>query len=275
MRLTAVLLRHDIRDTGRANWRPAPLRWRSEVGCPARLDRHCPRRAWAVCPLALYNDSELGIASLLAHQSPGAVSPAGRADLSPADAGEQPHRPAVGRSCYLLCNRCSPTAVHPPGALGPWLPRTLACGDRPALHAGRCGVVWTASLDRVWVQRQQTGWVALGADQDARPGPGRAPLVSSGGRHLVDRQCGLPGRRHPAAAGLDTLARAPYCSTTSLTVAPVRSLSCFRRGRLMIVAALCTEQALPLGQVGSEPWPQSPTAHDNQAEGPVQRAKAA
>jgi hypothetical protein len=56
---------------------------------------------------------------------------------------------------------------------------------------------------------------------------------------------------------------------------PSRSLSCFRRGRLMIVAALCTEQALPLGQVRSEPWPQSPTAHDDQAEEPVQRSKAA
>jgi transposase len=30
-RLKAFLLRHDIRDTGRANWGPAPLRWLSEV----------------------------------------------------------------------------------------------------------------------------------------------------------------------------------------------------------------------------------------------------
>src|SRR5262245_32056990 len=32
--LTALLLRHDIRSTGRATWSPAPLRWRSEVVCP-------------------------------------------------------------------------------------------------------------------------------------------------------------------------------------------------------------------------------------------------
>ena len=38
---------------------------------------------------------------------------------------------------------------------------------------------------------------------------------------------------------------------------PVRALSCFRRGRLVIVAALCTDQALPRGSVLSEPWPQS------------------
>jgi transposase len=33
-RLKAFLLRHDIRDTGRATWGPAHLRWLSEVVCP-------------------------------------------------------------------------------------------------------------------------------------------------------------------------------------------------------------------------------------------------
>jgi transposase len=33
-RLKALLLRHDIRYTGRANWSPAHLRWLSEVVCP-------------------------------------------------------------------------------------------------------------------------------------------------------------------------------------------------------------------------------------------------
>jgi transposase len=33
-RLTALLLRHDIRSTGRAAWGPAHLRWLSEVVCP-------------------------------------------------------------------------------------------------------------------------------------------------------------------------------------------------------------------------------------------------
>ena len=139
--------------------------------CPARLDRHCPRRSWAVRPLALYNDSELGMASLLAYQSPGAVSPAGRADLSPADAGDQPHRPAVGGSCYLLCNRCSPTAVHPPGALGPWLPRTLACGDRPPcmrpMWLGRTG----AWIDVVSKTANGVGGIGSRPRRSTRPGP--------------------------------------------------------------------------------------------------------
>src|SRR6266540_3342582 len=34
LRLTAFLLRHDIRYTGRATWSPAHLRWLSEVVCP-------------------------------------------------------------------------------------------------------------------------------------------------------------------------------------------------------------------------------------------------
>jgi transposase len=34
LRLTAFLLRHDLRSTGRANWSPAHLRWLSQVGCP-------------------------------------------------------------------------------------------------------------------------------------------------------------------------------------------------------------------------------------------------
>ena len=34
LRRTAFVLRHDIRSTGRAHWRPAHLRWLSEVVCP-------------------------------------------------------------------------------------------------------------------------------------------------------------------------------------------------------------------------------------------------
>ena len=74
-RLQAFLLRHDIRDVGRAHWGPAHLRWLSEVGCPTpaqpmvfpedvravhehreRLERlaqerHEPVRVWRVSPV--------------------------------------------------------------------------------------------------------------------------------------------------------------------------------------------------------------------------------
>ena len=36
-----------------------------------------------------------------------------------------------------------------------------------------------------------------------------------------------------------------------------REVSCFRRGRLVLIAALCSGQELPLGQLIPEPWPKS------------------
>ena len=36
-----------------------------------------------------------------------------------------------------------------------------------------------------------------------------------------------------------------------------REVSCFRRGRLVLIAALCGGQELPLGQLIPEPWPKS------------------
>ena len=56
---------------------------------------------------------------------------------------------------------------------------------------------------------------------------------------------------------------------------PPRSLSCFRRGRLVIVAALCTGQVLPMGSILSEPWPQSCPTQDEQAVGQPQLPNAA
>jgi hypothetical protein len=38
---------------------------------------------------------------------------------------------------------------------------------------------------------------------------------------------------------------------------PVRQLSCFRRGRLMIVAARCAGHAVPRGHLLPAPWPKS------------------
>jgi len=40
-----------------------------------------------------------------------------------------------------------------------------------------------------------------------------------------------------------------------------RVLSCFRRGRLLLVAALINHQSLPVGQIVPEPWPKSLDTH--------------
>ncbi|MEI8306623.1 MAG: transposase [Chloroflexales bacterium] len=42
---------------------------------------------------------------------------------------------------------------------------------------------------------------------------------------------------------------------------PPRSVSCFRRGRLVIIAALCAGLPLPTGQLLPEPWPKSLDTH--------------
>jgi len=39
---------------------------------------------------------------------------------------------------------------------------------------------------------------------------------------------------------------------------PARSLSCFRRGRLVILATLCLGQSLPVGSLLPDLWPSSP-----------------
>jgi len=42
---------------------------------------------------------------------------------------------------------------------------------------------------------------------------------------------------------------------------PPRTVSCFRRGRLLIVAALLNHHAVPVGQFVAEPWPKSLDTH--------------
>jgi len=50
---------------------------------------------------------------------------------------------------------------------------------------------------------------------------------------------------------------------------PPRVLSCFRRGRLVILAALCLSHPLPVGALLPEPWPRSPeTAVDQRHASP-------
>jgi len=51
-----------------------------------------------------------------------------------------------------------------------------------------------------------------------------------------------------------------------------RALSCFRRGRVVILATLCLGQRLPAAHLVPEPWPKS---LDTNQEVPEQHSKAA
>jgi hypothetical protein len=66
------------------------------------------------------------------------------------------------------------------------------------------------------------------------------------------------GSQAEAARPLPQLSRLPerhIARRRALCRRPVRQLSCFRRGRLVILAAVCTQQALPSGCIIPEPWP--------------------
>ena len=57
---------------------------------------------------------------------------------------------------------------------------------------------------------------------------------------------------------LSQLPEQPIARRRATGQRPARSLSCFRRGRLVILAALCLGQPLPVGYILPELWPSSP-----------------
>jgi hypothetical protein len=61
------------------------------------------------------------------------------------------------------------------------------------------------------------------------------------------------------ASGFETLPAAHIARRRGRQRPPARLLSCFRRGRLAILATLLTGAPLPLGRFLPEPWPATPT----------------
>src|SRR5262245_24662096 len=234
----------------------SPL-WVPPGQCACGLDRDRAGRPGLVRTLAVYDHSSAGVASLLADQSPRPLSSACLSYQSSADAGREPRRAAVGRPGRLLYHPRTTTGVHPLGALGCRLSRPVVDPHRPPADGCRCGVVWVARLDRVWLQRQQTRRLALGTDQDARPGAGRAALARCGGGNAVDGQCGLSGRSRATPTPGAPAPRATYRPQAGHGATPTARLSGFRRGRLVILAALCLGQPWPMGAILPELWPSS------------------
>ena len=68
-------------------------------------------------------------------------------------------------------------------------------------------------------------------------------------------ECALP------EAVLESLPSKHIARRTATKRQAARALSCFRRGRLVIVAALLNQQELPIGQLLPEPWPKSLDTH--------------
>jgi len=120
-----------------------------------------------------------------------------------------------------------------------WIECGFKDSKRGGWHWEQTKMTHPARAERLWLALAvATFWtVSVGCQAEvARPRPDLTRLPE---RHIARRRAS----GQPAA----------------------RTLSCFRRGRLVIVAALCTDQALPLGQVVSEAWPQSGPAQDEQS----------
>jgi hypothetical protein len=95
----------------------------------------------------------------------------------------------------------------------------------------------------------------------------RAPLWTGSGGW----QAAVP----PPRPALTRFPAPPIARRRAARVAPGRPRSGCRRGPLVSVAARCRGQALPMGSVGPEPWPQRGPAPDAPSIGQPQRPKAA
>ena len=137
------------------------------------------------------------------------------------------------RAPWLLLTALPPTAVA-----GAWdgVRAWIACGVK-ASHRGGWHGEQTKRLAPARVERR---WLALAV----------APLwtVSVGWQAEVEQP----------RPQVSQLPEQPIARQRATGQHPTRSLSCFRRGRLVILAALCLGQPLPGGYRRPELWPSSP-----------------
>jgi hypothetical protein len=147
------------------------------------------------------------------------------------------------------------TALPPHAADVAWygLRAWIECGFKDSKRGGwhweQTKMLDPARAERLWLALAvATLWtVSVGCQAEAaRPPPQLSRLPA---RHIARRRA---NHQHP-----------------------VRQLSCFRRGRLVILAAVCTQQALPGGCIVPEPWPHSLDLYVEGALMPAQLAIAA
>ena len=81
-------------------------------------------------------------------------------------------------------------------------------------------------------------------------------MVGLGSQADSQRRTALPEQLPTTHIARKQMKRAP-------TQQPVRRLSCLQRGRLVLLAALFQAEALPLGRLVPEPWPEAITPAKN------------
>jgi len=163
-------------------------------------------------------------------------------------------------TCFATKNRqlkCTLLARWDRGYTDPWLILT----DLPAQRAD---VAWYGL--RAWIEcgfkdAKRGGWHW---EQTKMRDPHRAERLwlAMAVATLWVVSVGCQAELTQEVAILDELPEQHIARRSSGTSRAVgRPLSCFRRGRLLVVAALMNGQSLPLGQLVPEPWPKSLDTH--------------
>jgi hypothetical protein len=223
-----------------------------------RLDDEGAGRPGLGRPLAVYDQASPGLASLRTDQSPRPLSCVRLRPLATADAGGQPRGAAGGGPRDLRCpparqRACTLLARWETGYRDPWLILT-------ALPPTTVAVAWYALR----------AWIAWGFT-DRKRGGGHGEQTTMLAPARAERRwlavavapCGTVSGGGPAEVAqprpqVSQLPEQHSARKRATGQRPARSLRGCRRGRLVILAARCLGQPLPVGYILPEPWPRSP-----------------
>lgn len=254
---------HIVRATAKGAWRP---HWETLF---AHLDGAIPPD-WTVVVAAdrgvyatwLFTTiTALGWHPLLRINRLGTYCPDGQTTFRPLSQvvtkGGRPWKGAV--TCFATAGRqltCTLLARWEPGYQDPWLILT-------DLAPAQADVAWYGM--RAWIacsykNLKHDGWRW---EQTKMTDPARAERVWLA---LALATLWVVSTGSAAEAALPTPARDQLPDThsarrTARRTRPPRALSCFQRGRLLLVTALCTGRVLPPMQLHPEPWPKSLDTH--------------
>jgi hypothetical protein len=153
--------------------------------------------------------------------------------------------PARQRACTLL-------ARGDAGYRAPWLLRTAL--PPTAVEVAWYG--WRAWIECGCTDSNRGGWHW---EQTKRLAPARAERLwlALAVATLGTVRVGCQAEGEPPKPQLPQLPEQPIARQRATGQRPARSLRCFRRGRLLLLAALCLGQPLPVGDILPALWPSS------------------
>ncbi len=162
-------------------------------------------------------------------------------------------------TCFATKNRqlsCTLLARWDAGYTDPWLILT----DLPAQSADVAWYTLRAWIECGFKDSKRGGWHW---EQTKMTDPRRAERLwlAMAVATLWTVSVGCQADTTLLAPVLHEISPQPSVGRARSTQGRRRVLSCFRRGRLLLVAALVNHQPLPIGQFVPEPWPKSLDTH--------------